>query len=90
MDCLVFVNLLVRLEDDLDRIPRSRSIVAQNHPEATLDVYRTAPDFMAGYFRLAAGVQSTRYRQPIAPQSPITCEIITLQVNGPKRNPCTI
>ena len=37
------------LEDDLDRISRFRAVLALHHPTATLDVYRTAPGFIAAY-----------------------------------------
>ncbi|PHQ32315.1 cyclic-phosphate processing receiver domain-containing protein [Rhodopirellula bahusiensis] len=37
------------LEDDLDRILRFRAVLALHHPAATLDVHRTAPDFIAAY-----------------------------------------
>ncbi|QDT01766.1 hypothetical protein K227x_01340 [Rubripirellula lacrimiformis] len=40
------------LEDDLDRISRFRAILALHHPAATLDVHRTAPDFIDAYSRL--------------------------------------
>ncbi|QEG01424.1 hypothetical protein Mal15_55000 [Stieleria maiorica] len=40
------------LEDDLDRISRFRAVLALYHPEATLGVYRSAPDFIAGYSSL--------------------------------------
>ena len=40
------------LEDDLDRIARFRAVLNLHHPEAMLDVYRTAPDFIAAYSRL--------------------------------------
>lgn len=40
------------LEDDLDRISRFRAVLAFHHPDATLTVWRTAPDFIAGYPKL--------------------------------------
>ena len=40
------------LEDDLDRISRFRAVLALHYCEATLDVYRTAPDFIAAYSAL--------------------------------------
>ncbi len=46
------MNLLIMLEDDLDRIERFRAIIARHHPQATLNVSRTAPAFIAAYSRL--------------------------------------
>ena len=43
---------LVMLEDNLDRIRRFSAIVATHHPDAQLDVYRTAPAFIAAYSAL--------------------------------------
>ncbi len=43
------MRYLVMLEDDLDRIRRFRAIIAAEHPAARLDVYRTAPAFIAAY-----------------------------------------
>lgn len=40
------------LEDDLERIARFRAVLDRHHPTATLDVFRTAPDFIIGYSRL--------------------------------------
>jgi hypothetical protein len=45
---------LVMLEDDLDRIRRFTAIVATHHPAAQLDVYRTAPAFIAAYSALTS------------------------------------
>ncbi|KLU01842.1 hypothetical protein RISK_006026 [Rhodopirellula islandica] len=42
------------LEDDLDRIWRFKTIVAAHYPDARLDVYRTAPAFIAAYTKLAS------------------------------------
>ncbi len=43
------MNFLLMLEDDLDRITRFRAVLAVHHPAAKLEVYRTAPDFIAAY-----------------------------------------
>jgi hypothetical protein len=48
------MRYLVMLEDDLDRIRRFRAIVATHHPDARLDVYRTAPAFIAAYSALTS------------------------------------
>ena len=40
------------LEDDLDRISRFLGILTLHHPAATLDVHRTARDFIDAYSRL--------------------------------------
>jgi hypothetical protein len=48
------MRYLVMLEDDLDRIRRFIAIVATHHPDAQLDVYRTAPAFIAAYSALAS------------------------------------
>lgn len=45
---------LVMLEDDLDRIRRFSAIVATHHPDARIDVYRTAPAFIAAYSALTS------------------------------------
>ncbi|WP_321188425.1 cyclic-phosphate processing receiver domain-containing protein [Roseiconus lacunae] len=37
------------LEDDLDRISRFRAVLALHHPAVTLDVHRTAPEFIDAY-----------------------------------------
>ncbi|WP_413431920.1 hypothetical protein [Crateriforma spongiae] len=36
----------------MDRISRFRAVLALHHPGATLDVHRTAPDFLDAYTRL--------------------------------------
>ena len=46
------MRYLVMLEDDLDRIRRFNAIVATHHPDARIDVYRTAPAFIAAYLLL--------------------------------------
>ncbi len=40
------MRYLMMLEDDLDRIRRFKSIVATHHPNARIDVYRTALAFI--------------------------------------------
>ncbi len=42
------------LEDDLERIARFRAVLTHHHPDATLDVSRTAPAFIARYSQLDA------------------------------------
>ena len=46
------MKLLLILEDDLDRIQRFRAIVAHRHPDAVLNIARTAPDFQVAYWAL--------------------------------------
>ncbi len=40
------------LEDDLERIQRFRAILARHHPNAVLNVLRTAPEFIGAYWAL--------------------------------------
>lgn len=40
------------LEDDLERIARFRAVVSKNHPEARLDIHRTAPAFIEHFQKL--------------------------------------
>ncbi|WP_145391377.1 cyclic-phosphate processing receiver domain-containing protein [Stieleria neptunia] len=42
------------LEDDLDRIRRFNAILVAHHPNVRLDVYRTAPAFIAAYSALSS------------------------------------
>ncbi|MBB3210604.1 hypothetical protein FHS27_006452 [Rhodopirellula rubra] len=46
------MRYLLMLEDDLDRIRRFTAIVKSCHPNARLEVYRTAPEFIAAYVTL--------------------------------------
>ena len=46
------MKLLVMLEDDLERIERFRAVVAKHHPQATWNISRTAPAFIAAYSQL--------------------------------------
>ncbi len=46
------MKLLLILEDDLDRIQRFRAVVARWHPDAVLNIARTAPDFKVAYWAL--------------------------------------
>lgn len=48
------MRYLVMLEDDLDRIRRFKAVVATHYPNARLDVFRTAPAFIAGYASIAS------------------------------------
>ncbi len=43
------MNLILMLEDDLERIQRFTAIVKRNHPFASLNVSRTAFEFKAAY-----------------------------------------
>lgn len=46
------MKLLLMLEDDHDRIPRFRAVVARHYPDAVLIIARTAPDFKSAYWSL--------------------------------------
>ncbi|WP_442507115.1 cyclic-phosphate processing receiver domain-containing protein [Novipirellula sp. SH528] len=48
------MRYLVMLEDDLDRIRRFNAIIAIHHPSVRLEVYRTAPTFIAAYSALTS------------------------------------
>jgi hypothetical protein len=48
------MRYLMMLEDDLERIRRFTAIVATHYPHARLDVYRTAPEFIAAYSTLTS------------------------------------